>query len=71
MIFDNAKDECTDTFPTDHHPSKHYEATENYALNKASQVLKTSEITVSETLNKSWHSSKLLFLLKINKQRRN
>ena len=34
MIFDNAKDECTDTFPADHHPSKHYEASANYAANK-------------------------------------
>ena len=24
MIFNIAKDECSDTFPVDHHPSKHY-----------------------------------------------
>ena len=35
IIFDNSKDECVDTFPADHHPSKYYEATANYAANKA------------------------------------
>ena len=35
MIFDNSKDECADTFPADHHPSKHFEASDYYAQNKA------------------------------------